>query len=154
MMGRRLSILSVGNPLDCIISVKFLYADEWLLSGIDSSSAAIDLARDNAQLNCHGRHIDFVCEEAEKFMGRAAKLGHTWDIVILGRLSPNPEKSILAWHQHQCRNAVAIVYGEQASLRMAAYDTEDTGENSPFQEKVRRVEERMRREMNKHNGNI
>lgn len=55
-----------------------------VLSGVDSSSSAIDLARENASLSQHGNKTEFVDQEVERFMDMALRTKQTWDIVILG----------------------------------------------------------------------
>ena len=62
-----------------------------LPSGIDSSATAVNLARKNEGQGSYTGQIEFICEEAEKFMSRAAKHNLLWDVVVLGKFLQSAE---------------------------------------------------------------
>lgn len=70
--------------------LNFLYF-QWL-EGVDSSSPALDIARDNIVLNNFDSGlISFHRQDATQFMKSAISKGDLWDIVILDppKLAPN-----------------------------------------------------------------
>lgn len=58
----------------------------WSTAGVDSSEAAVSLARENAGMLAADCDVAFVKEECESYMKEAAARGETWDIVVLGPL--------------------------------------------------------------------
>ena len=58
-----------------------------MFTGVDSSAAAISLAKGNASFPPYDTTVKFECQEVERFMNLAAKAKQTWDIVVLGSLT-------------------------------------------------------------------
>ncbi|XP_010534774.1 PREDICTED: uncharacterized protein LOC104810275 isoform X2 [Tarenaya hassleriana] len=79
--------------------------------GIDSSSPAVELARENVILNnMDPERISFLKEEATEFMKNAISRNETWDIVILDPPKLAPRRKVL--------NNAAGMYRNLNSLAM------------------------------------
>lgn len=86
-------------------------------SGIDSSSAAIELAKENILLNSFDPdRISVLKEDAAQFMKKAAAKKESWDLVILDppKLAPNRKVSFFSFfsfgghHKCSCENMLHL----------------------------------------------
>lgn len=71
-----------------------------VISGVDSSAPALELAKANASLNqIDANLIDFVKADVGEYMKSALSQGLKWDIVILDppKLAPNRKVHIFSW---------------------------------------------------------
>ena len=78
------------------------------MTGVDSSAAAIEVARRNAVLN--DVECDFVAEDISKFMAKAADRGDKWDVVVLDppKLCPSAKFLRQALRKYERLNAMAM----------------------------------------------
>ncbi|XP_049936623.1 uncharacterized protein LOC116264905 isoform X2 [Nymphaea colorata] len=89
--------------------------------GVDSSSAAIELAKENIFLNSldHDR-ISFLKEDAAEFMKSAASKKDSWDLVILDppKLAPNRKVLQRASGMYRSLNCLAMRVTREGGLLM------------------------------------
>ena len=80
--------------------------------GVDSSSVAIDLARENAALNGFEKDIEFVKNDIADYMktAKASEDSATWDIIILDppKFAPNRKSLLGALRKYRRLNALAM----------------------------------------------
>ncbi|CAM8877049.1 unnamed protein product [Rhodiola kirilowii] len=91
------------------------------VTAIDSSSSAIDLAKENATLNkCNSQNITFLKEDATEFMKNALRKHLSWDIVILDPPKLAPRKKFLqnASGMYKNLNSLAMQLTKSGGLLM------------------------------------
>ncbi|WOL17836.1 hypothetical protein Cni_G26629 [Canna indica] len=89
--------------------------------GIDSSLPALELAKENIQLNkLDPRKISFLKEEATEFMKGAAARNESWDLVILDPPKLAPRKKVLqsASGMYRNLNSLAMQITKRGGLLM------------------------------------
>ncbi|XP_024360632.1 uncharacterized protein [Physcomitrium patens] len=91
------------------------------ITGVDSSSPALELAKSNASLNrLDANSIDFVKADVAEYMKSALSEGKQWDIVVLDppKLAPNRKVLQRATAKYRNLNAMAIRLTKPGGLLM------------------------------------
>ncbi|KAL7088362.1 hypothetical protein ACP275_13G123300 [Erythranthe tilingii] len=91
------------------------------VTGVDSSSPALDIAKENIVLNnLDSRIISFLKEDATSFMKSAVSRGDSWDIVILDPPKLAPSRKVLqsASGMYRNLNSLAMQITRKGGLLM------------------------------------
>ncbi|KAL7130566.1 hypothetical protein ABFS83_13G142400 [Erythranthe nasuta] len=91
------------------------------VTGVDSSSPALDIAKENIVLNnLDSRIISFLKEDATSFMKGAVSRGDSWDIVILDPPKLAPSRKVLqsASGMYRNLNSLAMQITRKGGLLM------------------------------------
>ncbi|XP_020528561.1 uncharacterized protein LOC18443228 isoform X2 [Amborella trichopoda] len=91
------------------------------VTGIDSSSSALEIAKENVLLNnMDPNRISFLKEDASEFMKNAASRGEAWDLVILDPPKLAPCRKVLqrATGMYRNLNSLALRITKKGGLLM------------------------------------